>query len=126
MSERDRDLLVELDAAGIAPFNLRVQAGLLPQGLFPAVSSGPILPAISASRTSSVAKVSSCCLAIKAGRTCTASAITSMAQSTRTHTSMYPSPRRDLKIRFSTWLPPRLKSDPFPDTEHYIRSKYWR
>ena len=36
MSERDRDLLVELDAAGIAPFNLRVQAGLLPQGLFPA------------------------------------------------------------------------------------------
>ena len=88
--------------------------------------SGPILPAISASRTSSVAKVSSCCLAIKAGRTCTASAITSMAQSTRTHTSMYPSPRRDLKIRFSTWLPPRLKSDPFPDTEHYIRSKYWR
>ena len=116
MSERDRDLLVELDAAGIAPFNLRVQAGLL----------GPILPAISASRTSSVAKVSSCCLAIKAGRTCTASAITSMAQSTRTHTSMYPSPRRDLKIRFSTWLPPRLKSDPFPDTEHYIRSKYWR
>ena len=97
MSERDRDLLVELDAAGIAPFNLRGQAGL-----------------------------SSCCLAIKAGRTCTASAITSMAQSTRTHTSMYPSPRRDLKIRFSTWLPPRLKSDPFPDTEHYIRSKYWR
>ena len=41
MSERDRDLLVELDAAGIAPFNLRVQAGLLPQGLFPAVSFRP-------------------------------------------------------------------------------------
>ena len=38
MSERDRDLLVELDTAGITPFNLRVQAGLLPQGLFPAVS----------------------------------------------------------------------------------------
>ena len=125
MSERDRDLLVELDAAGIAPFNLRVQAGLLPQGLFPAVSFRPD-PAGDFRLTSSVAKVSSCCLAIKAGRTCTASAITSMAQSTRTHTSMYPSPRRDLKIRFSTWLPPRLKSDPFPDTEHYIRSKYWR
>ena len=40
MSERDRDLLVELDAAGIAPFNLRVQAGLLPQGLFGSLCRG--------------------------------------------------------------------------------------
>ena len=32
---------IYMDAAGIAPFNLRVQAGLLPQGLFPAVSFRP-------------------------------------------------------------------------------------
>ena len=52
------------------------------------VVSLPTLPVISASRTSSAAKVSSCCFATYTGSTFTANAITSMAQRMRTQVSM--------------------------------------
>ena len=52
----------------------------------------PTLPLISASLTSSSAKLSTCIFVIKMGNSLTPRAMTSITQSTMTATSMYPSP----------------------------------
>jgi len=86
----------------IFPVPDQLTAGCIPvfssKVLCLAVVSLPTLPLISASRTSSSAKLSSCIFVIKTGNILTPRAMTNITQNTTTAASIYPSPFLSLMI----------------------------